>query len=722
MGPPIGNEEGCELCGTFVSALKSVYTTKIRPGIPPKRADAKLPIQHHFDWTFKDRAPSLLALAKSARSGCPCCALLRSAITIPRGASVGDNGAAKTTLRFYCVGNPRTRASGMPLKEVQELSIGSAVPSGHVDSKKRWGEVHVFRSDDFVPLSSNNLKLIRTAIESCVHTHQSCPGPKQTSCPLRLVKVMDGDRIKLEKPGRRKPVYAALSYCWGASSAMKTAKTTASNIDERMNEISLASLPKTLQDAITVTRSLGIQYLWIDALCIVQDCKREWMSEAQKMMEYYGQARVTIVPVEADSADSGMRTGHGRPLSCKLRGPWKSDSGSDLILSNKAPGSRKSVSRSPWNQRGWTFQESLNSSRVLYIFGHNVTLECREGSWDTLGGWCPHKREDWSRFLPTDNTDTSRSLDRLNRDWSWLVQCYTERRLSNHQDQWFAFCGIADAFSRASGRETIAGLWKDRIVEDIVSWRCRRRSPKKRSRKSVADLPREDSFHQHPPVPKSSNCSNCGMPECGGPSSGGGLERAVFPSWTWLGTRWCDSAGGIPLSKTAIEQIQEGPCTQLLSIKTDDKNPDSVRLELSGPVLPREAVLKILSHARDLALCIEGLGPKDSGISYLDYPFDDGYSCCCKKGHATRDCESHNAILELEPPVSALLIGTARFQAAPGDSYQHFLLIQPTRSRDGGPEGGEFRRVGTMHLAKNHLSKGVLRGLEKQEVKKIILV
>jgi len=139
-----------------VAALKDLYSNRIRSGVPPKRADPKLPVRHHFDWTFRDKPPSLPALARSARSGCLRCALLRSAISIPRGSSSGDNagaavaGARDISLRFYCVANSRLRAGGMPLKEVQELSIGSAAPTGHADSKP-WGAIHVSRSDGEMP-------------------------------------------------------------------------------------------------------------------------------------------------------------------------------------------------------------------------------------------------------------------------------------------------------------------------------------------------------------------------------------------------------------------------------------------------------------------------------------------------------------------------------------------------------------------------------------------
>jgi hypothetical protein len=147
--PSIRDDRDCDLCGTFVSALRNLYSAKLRPGVAPKRADRKLPIQHHFDWTFRDRPPSLPALARSARSGCRRCALLKSAISIPRGGSQFPDKTGDVSLRFHCVANARMRAGAKPLKEVQELSISCAAPAGHrrADVKTCWGKVHVLRSD-----------------------------------------------------------------------------------------------------------------------------------------------------------------------------------------------------------------------------------------------------------------------------------------------------------------------------------------------------------------------------------------------------------------------------------------------------------------------------------------------------------------------------------------------------------------------------------------------
>lgn len=51
--------------------------------------------------------------------------------------------------------------------------------------------------------------------------------------------------------------------------------------------ISWDVLPQTFRDAIAMTERLGFQYLWIDALCIIQNSSADWMAEAACMYDVY---------------------------------------------------------------------------------------------------------------------------------------------------------------------------------------------------------------------------------------------------------------------------------------------------------------------------------------------------------------------------------------------------------------------------------------------------
>jgi hypothetical protein len=78
--------------------------------------------------------------------------------------------------------------------------------------------------------------------------------------------------------------FAALSYCWGSSAQLMTTKR---NLAARHSYLDVAALPKTLQDALIVARGLGLEYIWIDSLCIVQDDEQDWAREASCMFDTY---------------------------------------------------------------------------------------------------------------------------------------------------------------------------------------------------------------------------------------------------------------------------------------------------------------------------------------------------------------------------------------------------------------------------------------------------
>jgi Heterokaryon incompatibility protein (HET) len=78
--------------------------------------------------------------------------------------------------------------------------------------------------------------------------------------------------------------YAALSYRWGKDVSFTTTKAT---LDSRKTSMALSDMPKLFQDAIQVLRCLNIKYLWIDALCIIQDSKEDWERESSRMLQVY---------------------------------------------------------------------------------------------------------------------------------------------------------------------------------------------------------------------------------------------------------------------------------------------------------------------------------------------------------------------------------------------------------------------------------------------------
>lgn len=122
----------------------------------------------------------------------------------------------------------------------------------------------------------------------------------------------------------------------------------------------MEELPETLNDAIIVTRYLGIRHLWIDALCIIQDDPVDWSQEAGKMGEIYMNASCTIAAHSASHADDGFLAKSlalVTPVRLGSEQPWVS-----------LPGHHRSdIDKSHLSSRGWVFQERLLSQRTITL-------------------------------------------------------------------------------------------------------------------------------------------------------------------------------------------------------------------------------------------------------------------------------------------------------------------------------------------------------------------
>jgi hypothetical protein len=104
--------------------------------------------------------------------------------------------------------------------------------------------------------------------------------------PRRLIEVGRRGKsprlIETSSHGGDCSKYLALSHCWGKEMP-EIATTKLSTLNERKAGITFRRLPQTFRDALTVTRGLDIQFLWIDSLCIVQDSAEDWQRESAVM-------------------------------------------------------------------------------------------------------------------------------------------------------------------------------------------------------------------------------------------------------------------------------------------------------------------------------------------------------------------------------------------------------------------------------------------------------
>jgi Heterokaryon incompatibility protein (HET) len=199
----------------------------------------------------------------------------------------------------------------------------------------------------------------------CTNMHPPCKAPQTISLPTRVLDVgsVIDDTIFLLISEDRKARYVTLSYCWGGQQEVVANE---SSWEVMTQGIALSVLPKTIQDAVTVTRKLSLQYLWVDALCIKQDSEEDWASESSKMSDIYGNATITIAAAGGSTCSTGCFIQESNNTShmldkIRLRLPDLSIGTISLCVQNNY--------HHPWkdppNQRAWALQERLLSPRLL---------------------------------------------------------------------------------------------------------------------------------------------------------------------------------------------------------------------------------------------------------------------------------------------------------------------------------------------------------------------
>ncbi|OCK74010.1 hypothetical protein K432DRAFT_339512, partial [Lepidopterella palustris CBS 459.81] len=129
-------------------------------------------------------------------------------------------------------------------------------------------------------------------IETCLGEHKICQSSSPPVLPTRVLHVgSEGVDPRLVSGEGIEASYIALSWRWGSTLPLRT---LGENMEEHQRGIAMSSLPPLFRDAVVVSRKLGCKYLWVDALCIIQDSSRDWEQEAAKMTEVYSNAWVMI--------------------------------------------------------------------------------------------------------------------------------------------------------------------------------------------------------------------------------------------------------------------------------------------------------------------------------------------------------------------------------------------------------------------------------------------
>lgn len=234
--------------------------------------------------------------------------------------------------------------------------------------------------------------------------------------------------------------------------------TERSNLTELQKEQALSTGPlaqqvaRTIRDSIELVKLLGERYLWVDALCIVQDDGASKHHQITNISSIYAAAKLTIISAQAADAWHG------------LRGLENISEPRSLHIRTVSAGGYRFVERleyttglMPWCRRGWTFQEALFSPRRLIFSDDSVQWSCGTLVWTEdldydhkprlLGsGWGVIGEEVLNTTFP--------DIAGLNQ----LVETYGTRQFTFAEDTLSAFAGFSTAISNIFLGGFIQGL------------------------------------------------------------------------------------------------------------------------------------------------------------------------------------------------------------------------------------------------------------------------
>lgn len=304
------------------------------------------------------------------------------------------------------------------------------------------------------------LDLASAWIDRCSRLHGECCRPqKDVPLPTRLVYIPpSGDqKLQLRTTEGLKGRYAALSYCWGNGSTVRTTKDT---FKEREEGFDVAMLPKTLQDAVNIARSLGFEYIWIDALCIIQGDSEDWAHESSRMAEVYGSSSLTLCADLAGSVDEGIFQPR-KTLRSHTFGPY-----GEFCLQTRGTGWPRIV-HNPLYGRGWALQERLLSPRILHFLDEQIAWECRTTLYmEEFRGYLSDPDYHFtiriiSHSLNTANVKGELGVNSQLRSWRVAFQELAVRYFTHSSDVFPSLSGFASAIEIPELGKYLAGVWEN---------------------------------------------------------------------------------------------------------------------------------------------------------------------------------------------------------------------------------------------------------------------
>ncbi|OAL45929.1 HET-domain-containing protein, partial [Pyrenochaeta sp. DS3sAY3a] len=317
--------------------------------------------------------------------------------------------------------------------------------------------------------------LLKGWLDHCVENHH-CQHLTKTpvmqvpwfhQLPARILDVScfdDSEDVRLAETAFLDPKlpYIALSHVWGPNGIPDHTKLLKSNITQFHKRIPYSCLAKNFQDAINITRQLKLRYIWIDAICIIQDSTQDWKTESMKMASVYMNALLTVAIEDSPDSEGGcFRTvdfSKSLPTMISIESTLSNGVTSTLIIPEEVDATvggtvetgPPELQRSVLATRAWAYQERILSPRIIHFTNDTMIWECRthyQGLWNIL-----------TRDTCNGNFSDCNRTSLLSRWYNEVVLEYSGRRLTHDEDKLPALAGLARLFHQLLGMPYHAGI------------------------------------------------------------------------------------------------------------------------------------------------------------------------------------------------------------------------------------------------------------------------
>lgn len=338
--------------------------------------------------------------------------------------------------------------------------------------------------------SDESFSLLSKWIETCKRSHPLCSWTHDNPLPTRVVDVgsESQDPFLFESNGATGE-WVTLSHCWGGEAPLAT---KLESLDQHKSSISMDALPQNFKDAISLTRKLGFQYIWIDSLCIIQDIHEDWTSESSQMHRIYVNASLNISASAAKNPKEGIFESSNKLRhfgSSLISLPCKSEKKEihgivDLRVQLGGCCPFIHLPDEPLHRRAWVLQESVLSPRRIDFGSSQLFWECRtalhterypesmdgESFFDASGRELhqmePAKMEPFPKLPHRFRTASTNSP--LAWWYKMLRNSYWNRGLTALDDLLPALAGVAEEVSNRTGYHYKAGLWLEDILRGLL--------------------------------------------------------------------------------------------------------------------------------------------------------------------------------------------------------------------------------------------------------------